>query len=195
MNRRFQLWLWAALAITIGLAMFWQFAPLPNAGERLSRLPLSGLGFTGKDLPLSDIEKSVFQRAQTIKRLYKAGNQVFIVQVIDASGDRHAIHDPLYCFRGAGWEVASSQDLSVNGGTARQLQLRRNAETAEIVYWISDGTVRHASPIRYRWQTALRRLSMGRSGLEPVLVLVQPADNTVADWSTVFSRFPALLDL
>ncbi len=195
MNRRFQLWLWIALALAVGLALFWQFAPLPNAGDRLSRLPLSGLGFTGKDLPLSDIEKTVFQRAQTIKRLYKAGNQVIIVQVIDASGDRHAIHDPLYCFRGAGWEVAASQDIAVNGGAARQLQLRRNAETAEVVYWISDGTVRHASPIQYRWQTALRRLTMGRSGSEPVLILVQPADKAAVDWSTVFSRFPALLDL
>lgn len=195
MNQIAQRCLWATLLVAVALALFWQFAPLPNASGRLSKLPAAGLGFSSREIPLSDVEKTVFQRAETIKRIYRVGNQTVIVQVIDASGDRHAIHDPMYCFRGAGWEEASSEDLSIPGGTARLLLLKKKAEQVHVAYWISDGATRHSSPIYYRWQTALRRISFGRSGPEPVLVLVQPAGNAPVDWSTLFSKFPALLDL
>lgn len=195
MNRRLQSILWFLLVIAVVLALCWQFAPLPDASGRLARLPISGLGFSGKELPLSDVEKTVFEHAHSLKRLYQIGNQLVIVQIIDASGDRHAIHDPLYCFRGAGWEVAASRDMDVPGGLARLLQLQRKSEAVEVVYWITDGRSRHASPLQYRWQTALRRLSMGKSGPEPVLVMLQPVDSNTADWSAVFARFPEILDL
>ncbi len=195
MNRRLQYLLWSFLILAVGLALFWQFAPLPDASGRLARLPISGLGFSGEELPLSEVEKTVFEHVHSLKRMYKIGSQLLIVQVIDASGDRHAIHDPLYCFRGAGWEVASSHDLDVPGGSARVLQLQRKSEAVEVAYWITDGHARHSSPLRYRWQTTLRRLSMGNSGSEPVLVMLQPVNSTAADWSSVFSRFPEILDL
>jgi Protein of unknown function (DUF3485) len=153
------------------------------------------LAVSSRDIPLTDVEKTVFLHTQTVKRLYKVANQYFIIQAVDASGDRHAIHDPLYCFRGAGWEVVSGKSIAVPGGEAKLLSLRHKGDTAEAMYWISDGDVRHASALRYRWQTALRRLTFGKSGPEPVFVLLQPANGTTPDWPALFSRFPALFDL
>lgn len=195
MNTKVHRWLWAALGLAVVLALVWQLAPVTDASNRLAALPANGLGVSSRDLALSEVEQTVFSRARTLKRLYKVGGQMFILQVIDASRDRHAIHDPLYCFRGAGWEVASTRELAVPGGSAQLLSLRRKADSAEAVYWISDGKVRHASAVRYRWQTALRRLTFGNSGAEPVLIILQPFNGAAPSWSGVFERFPALFDL
>lgn len=195
MNRVYQRVLWAALALAVCLSLVWETVSLPDASRRLASLPVSGFGFAGRDLPLNDVEKGVFGGVQTVKRLYQAGHQQFIVQVIDGSRNRHAIHDPLYCFRGAGWDVAATRDFAVPGGWARLLSLRKNIETAEALYWISDGSRRHASAPRYWWQSSLRRLTLGGSGPEPVLVVVQPATPEALDWSAVFAHLPALFDL
>lgn len=195
MNRIGYRILWTSLILAVILSLVWQFAPLPAGSSRLAQLPASGLAFSSRDIPLNDVEKLVFSRAQTVKRLYQVGQQVFAVQAIDASGDRHAIHDPLYCFRGAGWEVASSRPIDVMAGQAQLLSLRRHDEKAEVVYWISDGRTRYTSQLKYRWQTACRRLTFGQSGPEPVLVLVQPDAGTSPDWSQLFSLFPGLMEL
>ena len=50
---------------------------------------------------------------------------------MDGSQERHAIHDPLYGFRGAGWEVSQSPLLSVPSGNARHLSLSKGTVSAE----------------------------------------------------------------
>jgi len=187
--------LWVALGLAIGVSLVWEWVPLGDASARIDGLPLNGLGYAGRELPLTDGEKSIYEPARVVKRLYQVGSQKIVLVIIDGSRNRHAVHDPTYCFRGAGWDTVASRDSTVAGGSARRLTLARQGRKVEALYWISDGTVRHASSPLYWWQTTLRRLTFGRSGAEPLLVVLQPFGDEPVDWNRVLGQFPALLDI
>ena len=53
------------------------------------------------DLPLTDGEKAIFTGVTMLKRLAIAGGDRAVVTVIDGTKNRHAVHDPVFCFRGA----------------------------------------------------------------------------------------------
>ncbi|MEI7730733.1 MAG: exosortase-associated EpsI family protein [Verrucomicrobiota bacterium] len=196
MKDKKRIFLWIGLALAITVSLLWEFAPsCTSSNSRLAALPSKGLGFSAQELPLNETEKQVYHNANVVKRLYQVGRQRFVLLAIDGSRDRHAVHDPLYCFRGAGWKVGTSLEVSVPGGEARWLKLARNSESAEAVIWFSDGTRRHASALRAWWQSTLRRLTLGRSGNEPVLVILQPTGSETVAWDNVFSRCPSLFEL
>lgn len=195
MNSTVRRALWGLLALGLGIAFLGEFIRLPDASPRLDAFPLSGFGFAGRELPLNEHERAIFGRARVVKRLYQVGRQRVVVQIVDATRDRHAVHDPMYCFRGAGWEPAARRDLRIPGGTAQQLTLRRSALQAEAVFWFSNGRTRHDSASRHWRETILRRLSLGRSGPEPVLVILQPLSGESVDWTELFDRFPALFEV
>lgn len=191
-KRRTPLLLWIALIGVMLLGALWEGVSLPNATGRLEKLPLKGLGFAGQELPLKEVEQKVFGKADVLNRVYVAGGQKFVLTVIDGTADRHAVHDPLYCFKGAGWTVRSREPLRVAGGEAALLRLGKRERDAEALIWFSDGRERHASALRYWWQTTLRRVSLGRSGEEPILIILQPAEGSSLDWDRVFAALPAL---
>ena len=191
-RRRTPLALWIALIVVMILGVLWDRVPLENASARLERVPLRGLGFAGQELPLNEVELKVFGKADVLNRVYLAGGQKFVLTIIDGTGDRHAVHDPLYCFKGAGWSVEGQEARRVAGGRARLLRLSQKGKSAEAMIWFSDGRERHASALRYWWQTTLRRVTMGRSEEEPILVIVQPAVGRTLNWERVFESFPAL---
>ncbi len=182
--------LWIGLTVAVVLSLAWEFIPLSDASARLEKLPVQGLGFAGRDVPLSETEAAVYKSARVMKRLYQVGKERVVLVAIDGSRDRHAVHDPLYCFHGAGWSVAASRDIAVSGGNAKLLTLKKNDRTAEAMFWFSDGTERHTSALRYWLQTTLRRLSLGRSGEEPLLVILQPLTGTALQWDRLLVRFP-----
>lgn len=186
--------LWLALGLAIVLALLWEFVQIPDAANRLNRIPLTGFGFAARELPLSEAERTIFGKARVLKRVYSVGRQGVVVQIVDATRDRHAVHDPLYCFRGAGWDVATETRAQIPGGYARLLTLRRSADLAEAMVWFSDGITRHGSAPQHWWQTILRRLTCGTSGPEPVLVILQPLNGERLVWQDVFARLPILFD-
>ena len=118
-----------------------------------------------------------------------------VLMVIDGARNRHAVHDPTYCFRGAGWEIAGDRPFELPGGTGKILSLHKGNETREAVYWFSDGCDRHAQVTRCWWQMALRRLTFGKSGPDPVLVLIQPLDNGEFDGRSLEIKLPQLFEL
>jgi hypothetical protein len=186
---------WIGIGTIAALAVTWDFIPLNDASARLKLLPTSGLGFASRELPLSDTERQVFGKAALIKRVYQVGSDRIILQIVDGTRDRHAVHDPLYCFRGSGWTVTQQRDRPIPGGTARHLILSRNGTAAEAIFWLSDGRERHSSPSRYWWQTALRRLTLGRSGSEPVLIILQPWPGQTISWDDVLTRIGPLFEI
>ncbi len=195
MNPRLRRWLSILLGVAIVLALVWDRIPLADASARLARLPEQGLGFASREIPLNDAERSIYGTAKVTKRLYQLGREQWVVVVIDGTANRHAIHDPTYCFRGGGWNVLAQEPLAIPGGEAAHLTLGNDREQRQALYWISDGRTRHASPTRYWRQTALRRLTLGQSGPEPVLVLVQPNRAGAVAWDQLPNRLPALFDL
>ncbi len=192
MKEKIALALFAVAALlTLALSQF----SLPDAQTRLHALPRAGFHFTSRELPLTPGETVVLGKARVIKRLYQVEDQSVIMMVIDGGNNRHAVHDPVYCFRGAGWSVQSRRDVAIEGGSATVLTLARGAsEQKEAMYWISDDRTRYVQPWRYWWETTLRRLTLGRSGPEPVMVILQPGTDGPFDWPRLTDNFPVMLN-
>ncbi len=184
----------AALLLAVILAVVWDRVPLADAQDRVSHIVTAGLGFASREIPLNETEKSIFGAAKVFKRMYRVGREDFVVVIIDGAHNRHAVHDPSYCIRGAGWTITGQRPLPVPGGTATVLSLSKQGEAREAMFWFSDGRERHARVARCWWQMALRRLTFGASGPDPVLVLVQPLATGTANWERLPAQLPTLFD-
>ncbi len=194
MNPRAKKNLTAALVTAMLLAFLWDLVPLRDAQARVAALPASGLGFSSLNVPLNDTEKSIYGAAQVVKRIYRVGHRNFAVVIIDGTRNRHAVHDPTYCFRGAGWEIGNERELPVTGGAAKIILLQKGVETRTAAFWFSDGQSRHGSVARCWWQMACRRMTFGASGSQPVLVLVQPLDGGDVAWEVLPAQLPFLFE-
>jgi hypothetical protein len=166
--------LWIAAFASIGCGVAWGLYPLPGAGERLHAVPLESGRFVGEDVDLTEAELAVLGRVDVTHRLYTIDSERDVyVTLIDGSRDRHAVHDPRYCFQGAGWKILEDRPLNVPGGQAAWVRAENDGEEAIAVFWFSDGEKRHASLPRYLWSSIVRRVTMGRLGGKPVLVVMQ----------------------
>lgn len=195
MKRKTQTLLWIGLIISILLGLFWQFYPLPDAQDRMNQLPLSGKGFIGKNEPLTAFEASFFKGVNIAKRIYNVAGQEFFIAILDGTHNRHIVHDPYYCFRGTGWTIDSERPFPLPRGQAALIQISKNGEQREALFWFTDGTKQYTSPLYYWWQTTLRRLTLGRSGPEPILVIVQPLSDHTVNWDDFKKAFPELFQL
>ena len=187
------LWLFLTFAVLIGI--LWQFYPLEDANKRIHQLPVAGSDFEGKDLDLTPIETSFFKGVNYIKRLYTVGEDHYFIYILDGTRNRHAVHDPTYCFRGGGWEVTKKENYPIDGGIASRYFLERGTQRKEVLLWFSDGSLQYASPYYYWWQTTLRRLTLGTSNLEPVLIVIQPLHGSNKEWNEFFEQFPQILKI
>lgn len=179
-TQRGLLWTFTVGCILCGSA--WSLVPLPGAADRLARVPLEADGYVGREAPLNERELKVLGRVDHLHREYAVAGRSLYVTLIDGSRDRHAVHDPRYCFRGAGWNVVEEESREIPGGKARWLRAERDGETAEAAYWFSDGSRRHGSLQAYLATTVIRRISFGRYGGQPVLVVVQSFSAEPMDW-------------
>lgn len=187
-------WIWIVLALAVVLGLVWELAPLQDAQVRVARIPSAGLGLSSTELPLLPAEKEILKKASVLRRQYSFKGNTLLLTVIDGTRDRHAVHDPFYCIRGSGWDIVSQNQLKVPGGEAKLIRVRKNGHEAEALVWFSDGHTRHPSASRYWWQTTLRRLSLGGSGPEPVLVNLQSASQKAVNWHDLIATFPGLFD-
>lgn len=197
MKNKQQLFLWVFIGVAIFLGALWQFFPLPDAKNRLEDLPLTGPDFKGYNVPVTPVEKEIFTNVNMIKRIYEIGKQKAFIYVLDGTHNRHAVHDPTYCFRGSGWDIIKQEYYPIKGGTALLFQLGKkdSTEKREALLWFSDGKHHDASPFRYWIKTALRRLTLGYSGPEPVLIVIQPINTETLDWNAIFEKFPEILQI
>ena len=195
MNRLRQYLAWVALVVLLAVSATWTLRASSDASARMRALPLTGPGYSAQNVALDERELATFGKARVLKRRYVSAAGAFRVFIVDGTADRHAVHDPLYCIRGAGWKIASAETVTLPGGEARRIHARRGEGTGEMIYWFSDSQRRHASAPRYWADATMRRLTLGKSGDEPVLVLLHAEPGTTADWSRVLSEIPELLAL
>lgn len=191
--KRFRLFLLASAALfALSVALIYELADVPGAGARLAAFPGSGPDFASLDQPLSPAERAVYGEAEVIKRLYQVGRRRMVLLLVDVSPDRHCFPRPLAAFRRSGWRVASTREWSLPSGTARFVRLERGPTRAEVLFWYSDGVARHGS-VPYSWfQAVLRRLTFGRSGPAPVLVLLHNAEGDTGSVTGAVDALPAL---
>lgn len=177
--------LWVAIALAVACGTLWAVYPLRGANGRLDAVPRSGPGFSSADVTLNPAELQVLGRVDLIHRKYQLGQHAFYATLIDGTKDRHAVHDPRYCFQGAGWTVLAEEQLPLPGGAARLVRAKHADREVQALFWFSDGARRYTSVLQYWWQTTLRRMSLGRLGGEPVLVVLQSFGPDQPDWRTL----------
>ncbi|GAB4455736.1 MAG: hypothetical protein OHK0029_12310 [Armatimonadaceae bacterium] len=193
----------AALLFCGALALLWDSVPLRGAEDRLTAFSCGRGDFACREVPPTETEKAVFAGARVFKAAVRWRSEMFLITVVDGTRNRHAVHDPLYCFRGAGWNIVAEQELPVVGGQSRWVRLRkpfpdtasRETGETEAVFFFSDGKRRHSRPLRYWGETVVRRVSVGLSGPEPVLVILQPLltePSRPPDWQHILYGFTAL---
>jgi len=190
-----QPYLWTALVVAVVLGLVWQYVPLKDARERMDTLPLKGLSYEGEDIPLKAYEEKHLKGSNLLKRRYTVDGKEFFITILDGTKNRHVVHDPYYCFKGSGWEVLSETALPLKNGQASLLQIRKNDQEREALFWFSNGRKQFNSPMTYWWQTMIRRATIGLSGEEPVLIVVQPLQGDKVDWEKFTKDFHNLFEI
>jgi hypothetical protein len=183
---------WALLGVMILLSASWQFVQVPDASARLERFPKRAPGIDSRDMALTPAEAVVFHGTSAIKRLVAVQGVPVILTIVDGTRNRHAIHDPGFCFRGAGWRVASRETLPMDHGEACLFRLQKEGEAAEALYWFTDGQRQFAGPVEFWWRTALRRLTFGHFSDAPVLVILTSTAPEPLDWPSLLQNWPDL---
>lgn len=186
--------LWCLLALACTCALLWQFVRLPNATDRLLKIPSKGPGFYSTDIALSKDEKEIFSTINLIKRIYSVDGEKYFIYVLDGTENRHVVHDPTYCFRGDGWEISDYKKIPIENGIGGLYTLKRGSEVKEALLWFSDGKIKYAWPMQYWFQATLRRLTLGWSGGEPILYVIQPLNIKNNDWKKDLNKIIAILD-
>jgi len=187
--------LWILLVCAVGLGLVWQFYPLDDAKNRIDTLPLDGPDYSGKMLFLTPFEEEFFNGVNVLKRVYKIGNRQYFVTILDGTRNRHVVHDPYYCFRGAGWEILNARSVLIPGGDAKLISIEKSGEKKEALFWFSNTKEHYASPMLYWWQSMLRRLSFGLSGPEPILIMIQPLDGEKLDIKALEQQFQPIFQV
>ncbi len=183
-----------SIVLLLSLSMLWEFFPMPDASERLQNLPEKGLYFTGQTLPLTELEVEMLGQARAVKMLYNFKGRRYLLMAIDGTHNRNAVHDPTYCFRGEGYSIQEVESAQLPSGQAKLLHLRRDQHSAEALYWFSTGPRSYSSLWRYGVDSVTRRLTLGLSGPEPILILLRPLDGP-ADWAALNTTFLPQLHL
>jgi hypothetical protein len=187
------LWLGVGIAIVCGLA--WNFTPPAAPLLRLETIPISGANFQGWNLPLTEREKKVLGQVDVLHRGYRIGGREFVLTIIDGNRNRHAVHDPRYCFQGAGWWIVNERRIAMQGGEAPGLKIARQNDQAETIFWFANGESRHSSFPRYWAQTTLRRMTLGHWGAAPPLVILQVPGGGTSTWEQPAMELIAALSL
>jgi hypothetical protein len=186
---------WGGAAVVAGIIVAAQLWPLPDAAARIARLSPAGVWHRSVPVELAPWEREFFRRAAVVKRMVAVQQERVVLTVIDGSHNRQAVHDPEFCFRGAGWTVEATTEVPIGSGRARLLRLRKGATTAEALFWFSDGEVSFSAPWRYWIAATWRRLTFGQSGADPVLVLLTSLDDRPPRWQSLLDHWPDLARL
>jgi exosortase len=182
--------LWGLLIACVSLGSLWRMFPLPDAQARLRQLPAVTNGQANRDVALTESELRWLGDAQAVKRVYRLGSREFLVTAIDGTHNRRAVHDPMFC-----WTITQSTEQPLLDGTGTILRVIKDGLEKDVLFWFSDGTSKHASPTRYWLQASWRRATLGRFGVEPLLLIVEPMDDAPVNWFRVLDGMPWLLEL
>jgi len=186
------------LALAVIVSVVWDSIDLPDASKRIEALlsaPTASI-VTRQSLDHTAAEIDILGEALAIKNVYQIKNQHFLVLVLDGAKNRQAVHDPMHCFYSGGWSVDQSTHLATLKGAATELKIRKPDRKTEVLYWFSDGNKHHHSPLAYWIRATLRRLTLGLSGEEQVLIVIQKlSDPQSTYWSTLFDALPKLNEI
>jgi len=178
--------LWTVLGLLVVLTFVWPMIPLATAESRLKALPAQGNHFRSRPLELDQADVDFLGKATAVQHIVAVrGGGRMILTVIDGTRDRHAVHDPSYCFSGAGWKISQRKPVFTAKGEAVLAMMTKDGQTAEAMWFFDDGKHQFASPFDFWLRTSSRRITAGLSGNEPILVMLRSLPGHPIDWSKV----------
>lgn len=184
MNRKRLLVLLCAAAVLV--ALIWPLLPLAQDEDRLASLPASGNGFDSVALPLSPADVAFLNGARAaIRRVKLSSGGNLVLTVIDGSGNRHAVHDPSYCLAGGGWKIREKKRVPMPSGEAIWMKMTKGDSTTEAIWFFDNRKSQFISPISYWAKTSARRITLGKSGSEPLLVTLRAQPGEPVDWESI----------
>jgi len=187
--------LWLFLGTCLALAILWESVPLKDSQDRLDTFPKSGFGFVTQEIPVSSVERRVFKECNLLKLYIRQGKQSYLLTAIDGTENRNAVHDARLCFIGSGWTITNERIVTIPGGNSAIITLEKAGRRREVMMWFSDGEYRYGSALKYWIASALRRLTFGMSGEEPIRIIIQPTDDRALDWDDIINNLSPLWSL
>lgn len=178
--------LYGAVAVVAVVTLAWPSLPMLGGDERLSSIPLRGDDYDSREVALTAKEKEFLSGAQAIQRIVKPRQgPALAMSVIDGSGNRHAVHDPGYCFAGGGWKVTHQSEVALASGKGLLMTMEREGATMEAMWFFDDGNEQFTSSLTYWLRASLRRATRGLSGPEPLLVMFRAEPGQQVDWQRI----------
>lgn len=172
--------------VAAAVALIWPALPMAGGSGRLAEIPLEGADFRSDPLELTSADKEFLAGASAVKRVLRPNRGApIMLNVIDGSGNRHAVHDPGYCIAGGGWVVRSRKEMAMSSGVANWISMEKDGQTMEALWFFDDGVRQFGSPLEYWWRASLRRATRGLSGSEPLLVMLRIPPGERADWQRI----------
>jgi len=148
----------ASVCLVAGLLASFRSASSPSID--LTALASTGPGYVAKRMELDPVERLALGGGKAARYYVVSGDHRFLLTLIDAAGQAHAIHHPSVCHGGRGWRTEVEQKISNVRGDVGLLHLRRGNERKQILYWFACGPSRHASFVRNRMDDIMQRLSL-----------------------------------
>ena len=186
----------ALVGVSLVCGLFWDQAELHSAEQRIDELPGRGFGYSIVRMELSGDQKKVYEGVAAWRMMVRAGGQDAVLFVVDGTRNRHAVHHPEFCLRGSGWTVNGSRNLAVTDSlTVRHIDMHQGDLQSDALYWFSDAESAWTSMNRYWMSATMRRVSLGLSGEEPVMIILQPVPGRPVDWKRLFDCCPALAQI
>lgn len=184
--------LFSALLLLILAAGYMRTLKLEDASLRIEAFPQSGPGFSARSIPLTEFEADMLGEADGYKWIYSWKGLRYSITILDGTHNRQAVHDPRYCFRGAGWKIENDEVIPFAGGSARKLGLIDDEGSSEALFFYSTGEDVFDAPLEYWMRATLRRWLRKYGGGEPVLVMIQPQDTGIGILPAVTELLPLL---
>ncbi|TAE92606.1 MAG: exosortase-associated EpsI family protein [Verrucomicrobia bacterium] len=160
-----KMFLYGAAGFAVVVTLIWPMLPMVGGEDRLSSIPMSGPDFESREVKLKEHEIRFLDGAQAIQRIIKPrGGSKLSMSVIDGSGNRHAVHDPSYCFAGGGWKMVQQREVALSSGKALLMSLSKEGQMMEAMWFFDDGHQQFTSSVTYWLRASLRRATRGWSG-------------------------------
>ena len=118
-------------------------APVPSDAEALSLFPATVGPWIGKDSPLDEDVVKTAAVDDYLNRFYRSGKAELGLYVGYYKSQRQgeALHSPLQCLPGAGWEPMKAEPLSLTGdagtpsSTINKLIVQKGVDQMLVLYW------------------------------------------------------------
>jgi EpsI family protein len=113
-----------------------------TTGEPLSRFPISVGPWIGQDSPLDPVVVKTAAVDDYLNRKYRApsGELGFYIGYYRSQRRGEALHSPLFCLPGSGWQPIATREVPLKlgdatVGTAKELVVARGIDRLLVLYW------------------------------------------------------------